>query len=150
MRVDVAGVSVSHSGGRRWLPRHEPYEISLNRDVRWEMTVRGGAARLSIDLRGTTLRSVSISGGASAIDLRLGRPDRAVPIRLNSSASRIDVSRPGAVPVAVHVRGSAMDVRLDGARVSSYGETTGRRQTSGARFELELSGAASAVDIASG
>lgn len=135
-------------GRRRW--HLAGANITVNRDVRWTLGVAGGASKFRIDLRGALLDAVSVSGGASEVELHLPTPDRAVPIQVKGGASQVRISRPADVPVSVAVRGGTMAVTLDGTRVTPWRGPNAAPQGLGpVRYQLDVSGGASAVDVVS-
>jgi DNA-binding MarR family transcriptional regulator len=143
-------VDVSRSARGRWRARDRTGQIVLNRDVVWDVSLRDGASRVDIDLRGCVLSSLAIAGGASTTELRLPRPPGRVPIRLSGGASRVRATRPAGVPVTARVRGGAVSFKVDGAVLNAKGGSSGfgREVAAGEGvYEFEIRGGASSVEV---
>ncbi len=145
-RAMIAGQNVEASV--HW--RKDRGELALNSHVRWAVELRGGASRLSADLRAADLESFESRGGASKMYLDLGNPSGVVPIRVAGGVNNLSVRRPKGVAIALTVHGGANRLTLDGERIAASGGLL--MQSAGAeaardRFELEISGGASKVSI---
>ncbi len=111
-------------------------ELILTAAVPWAIELRGGGSRVQADLRELDLRSFDLTGGASRVELRLGRPDGLVPVRLAGSLNKVTIRRPADVPVRLQISGATSRVEVDGQRIAG----------SGGNLTLGSPGAASAVD----
>ncbi len=116
--------------------RNDRGELVLTAAVAWLIELRGGGSRVQADLRELDLRSFDLTGGASHAELRLGRPDGVVPVRLTGSFNRVTVRRPADVPVRLRVAGATSRVEVDGQQIAG----------SGGNLTLGSPGAASAVE----
>ncbi|HEX6030384.1 MAG TPA: MarR family transcriptional regulator [Tepidiformaceae bacterium] len=101
---------------------HPAAEIALSSVVPWDIACIGGASSLAADLAGLQLGSLSISGGASQLELHLGVPKGTALLRIDDGASKVTIRRPSQVPVRVQVRGGSSHVELDGERGGPSGE----------------------------
>ncbi len=149
-RIRVSGGTVSLSFPGIW---HTPGrgEVILNDAIPWAVEIRGGASNLEADLSGASLSELSLTGGASQVEFRLANPVGTVPLRIRGGASRVTIRRPTGAPVRVRVSGGLSKLRLDGRRPIPLGGTSVLDSPGyeGAvnRYELELSGGASRVDV---
>jgi hypothetical protein len=90
--------------------------VLLDRRVRWQVRMSGGATRQLLDLRGARLSGVDLAAGAARIELVLPVPDRAVPIRMAGGATEFTLRVPRGVAAAVRVDGGAGTTEVDGVR----------------------------------
>jgi hypothetical protein len=75
-------------------PRRGPAggQVTLNKDVSWDLRIRGGVAHLEADLRGLRVEAIEANHGASRLDLQLPRPSGVVPVRIGGGASHVQVT----------------------------------------------------------
>ncbi len=121
--------------------RKDRGEIALCTAVPWSIEMRGGATRLTADLRALRLESFEMRGGASKIELLLPRPTGTVPIRVGGGMNQVTIERPAGVPAGLEVRGGVSEISVDGEIHKSMGRVS--MQTPGAssspdRYEIEL------------
>ena len=132
--------------------RNDRGELVLTAAVPWAIELRGGGSRVQADLRELALRSFDLTGGASRVELRLGRPDGVVPVRLAGSLNEVTVRRPADVPVRLRVAGATRRVEVDGQLIAGSGGnlTLGflGAASAGAGYDIELRGSAHKVLIA--
>jgi DNA-binding MarR family transcriptional regulator len=95
--------------------------VALSASVPWRITLRGGAAEVSLDASGLRLQELSVSGGASRLDLCLPSPDSHVQICLEGGLNRVQIQRPVGVPVELRVRGGANRLEFDTQRFGAVG-----------------------------
>ena len=149
-RIRVNGGTVSIGFPGIW---HTPGrgEVILNDAIPWAVEIRGGASNLEADLSGASLSELSLTGGASHVEFRLASPIGTVPLRIRGGASRVLIRRPAGVPVRVRVSGGLSKLRLDGRPPAAAGGPSGLDtpgyEAAVNRYELELSGGASRVDV---
>ena len=145
-RAQVADQNVEISA--HW--RKDRGDIALNPAVPWAVELRGGASKLSADLRTVRLVSFDMRGGASKIDMTLARPSGVVPIRITGGMPRLQIRRPAGVASGLEVRGGVSEVTVDGESYKSMGHLS--LQTPGAsgspdRYEIEITGGVSKLVI---
>jgi DNA-binding MarR family transcriptional regulator len=121
-------------------------DIALNPSVGWRVEVQGGASDLAGRLDGVDLRGFEVMGGASRVDLAVGRPHGHVAIRIVGGASRLRLERPVDVAVRLHINGGAGRLELDGQRIGAQGGLV-RLDSPGApdaadRYDVEIVGGA--------
>ena len=130
--------------------RKDRGEIALNPAVPWDIELRGGASRLSGDLRLVDLRSFELAGGTSKVELTLPRPTGVVSIRITGGMSIVSIHRPRGVAARLTLRGGAGQIVLDDQRVKGPGnlllETPGAGSAA-ARYDVEITGGASRVAL---
>jgi hypothetical protein len=134
---------------RPWLRRGG--QVTLNRDVAWDLRVRRGVAHLDADLRELRVTAVEVRQGASRVELRLPRPTGVVPVRIGGGASHVRIRRPAGTPARLHVARGVADLTFD---EQEFGAVGGRlrlesREAGGGdgRYEVEVSGGAAHVQV---
>jgi DNA-binding MarR family transcriptional regulator len=130
--------------------RKDRGEIALNPAVPWDIELRGGASRLSADLRLIDLRSFELTGGTSRVELTLPRPTGVVSIRITGGMSIVTIHRPPGVAARLILKGGAGQIVLDAQHVKGPGnlllETPGAGSAA-ARYDVEITGGASRVAL---
>jgi hypothetical protein len=134
----------------RW-SRTGDSELELSPAVPWTVAVRGGAARLRLDLRGLVLRQLDFTGGITNAEVILPDPKGTVPVHVSGGAHNLTIHRPGAAPLAVRMRGGVSNLRLDDQRFGSIGGTmswqTPEYENAADRYELTITGGASTFTV---
>jgi hypothetical protein len=144
-RTRIAGEWVNASG--HW--RRNTTQLVLNASLPWEVELRGGATSLEADLRGVRLAGIRVAGGAGSLRIALGQPSGVVRIRIAGSVGDVHVTRPEGVPVMLSALGGYRTATLDGTEAWSPGTIASRGAESAAdRFEVEISGSAQDVSVA--
>jgi DNA-binding MarR family transcriptional regulator len=132
--------------------RNDRGELVLTAAVPWAIELRGGGSRVHGDLRELDLRSFELTGGASRVELVLGRPDGVVPVRLAGSLNEVTIRRPADVPVRLRVTGATSRVEVDGQRIARSGGnlTLGSlgAASAGSGYDIDLRGSANKVVVA--
>ena len=90
--------------------------VLLDRRVRWQVRMSGGATSELLDLRSARLSGVDLAAGAARIELVLPVPDRAVPITMAGGATEFTLHVPRGVAAAVRIGGGAASTEVDGVR----------------------------------
>jgi hypothetical protein len=151
--VGIRYHSLSPAEWARWAlqsARHSA-DITLSASVPWHLEVRGGVSRLEADLAGVRVSGVEVRGGASHVDLVLGRPDAIVPVLVRGGASHVTIWRPADVPVRASVRGGISKLALDDQQFGAIGgETrlhTGGWQEATAGYDVTILGGASHLTV---
>jgi hypothetical protein len=151
----TVGVRYHHLSPAEWA-RHALFagrhsaDVALNVAVPWEIELRGGVSRLVARIDGLRVTSVEVRGGASHVELELGRPEAVVPIRVVGGASHVTIWRPAGVPVRATVRGGASRLVLDEQRFGAIGgesRLTSGDWAAGAGYDVEITGGASHLAI---
>jgi DNA-binding MarR family transcriptional regulator len=130
--------------------RKDEGEIALNAAVPWSIELRGGASRLSADLRLLRLQSFEMRGGANKIELQLPAPVGVVNIRIQGGISEIKIRRPIGTHAGLEIAGGVSEVTVDGDSYKSVGHLA--LQTPGAagapdRYEIQLSGGVNKLSV---
>ncbi|HET7026930.1 MAG TPA: hypothetical protein VFI28_04495, partial [Candidatus Limnocylindrales bacterium] len=134
-RVTLRGGTVSVTyRGFGWGKRSA--DLLLNPRVAWRIEIQGGASAVSGRLEDVDLRGFEVVGGASKLDLSVGRPRGRVPIRIVGGASALRLATPAGVAVRSAISGGVGRIEVDGQRLAARGGNT----------TLESPGAADAVD----
>jgi hypothetical protein len=130
--------------------RKDEGEIALNPAVPWSIELRGGASRLTADLRLLRLESFEMKGGANKLELHLPVPVGVVSIRINGGTSEIKIRRPVGTHAGLEIAGGVSEVTVDGDTYRSIGHLS--LQTPGAagaadRYEIEVSGGVNKLSV---
>ncbi len=142
-------VSVQYRGfGWRGRPKAE---IALNPAVGWRIEIQGGASGLIGHLEGVRLLGVEVVGGASDLELVVGRPSGHVPIRIVGGASKIRLSRPAGVAARAIISGGVGRIEVDGQRLAAQGGSTTLESPGAAespdRFDIQIVGGAGRLTV---
>jgi hypothetical protein len=147
VRVDGGTVVVTYR-----MSIHPPRgEIVLSGRVPWVIEGAFGMSDVVADLEDLDLRSLEISGGASAVEVRLPRAKGPTRVRIGGGASDVELIRPTGVPVRVRVGSGVSNLAIDDFRVgSARGKTDWRSpdydQVEG-RYDVEIGAGGSKVTI---
>lgn len=95
--------------------------ITLSADRAWRIECRRGLADVAIDARCPALGALVLTGGVTALSLRLGELVQPVELRFGSGASDIALRRAAGVPLSVRLLGAHTDVQVDGRAYSGTG-----------------------------
>jgi hypothetical protein len=68
--------------------------FKLNTAPEWEIDVKTGATKLDFDLSKFKVRSIKLSGGAAAFDVKLGQPLAATNVNVSTGMSAVVISIP--------------------------------------------------------
>jgi hypothetical protein len=127
-------------------------ELTLSGRVPWAIDARWGMSDVVADLAELELTHLEISGGASALEVRLPRPRASVGIRIGGGASDVELIRPAGVPVRIRVGAGTSNLRIDDVAVED-GLRTDRRSpgydATAARYDIEIGAGASKVLVRS-
>ena len=125
-------------------------EVVLNGSIPWSIEVRGGTSMVTAELADVRLESLTVTGGASMLDLTLGGPTGVVAVRISGGASEFTVHRPRGTPMRLRMRGSMSWAIVDGAPAAA---TAGSAwldypgDEGSGRYDIEVSGAASMLRV---
>jgi hypothetical protein len=153
--VDGGTVTVQYPrfSPRGWLRPVAPRggKVTLNQDMAWKVTVRGGVAHLDADLRVLRLEALELGQGASQVEVELPRPAGVVPVRVRGGASQVRIRRPAGVPVRLRVGRGVADLRFDEQEWGAVGgglrlETPEATQAPD-RYEIEITSGAAHLEI---
>jgi hypothetical protein len=159
VRVDGGSVTIQHrpltpaEWAHALLVSHYRGHVALNAGMPWEIEVRGGLSRLVARLEAVRVTAVRITGGASHVELSLGRPEGIVPVEVTGGVSHVTIARPGDVPVCASVRGGVSRLVLDEQRFGAIGGetrvTTGGWSGAVSGYDVRIGGGASHLTIES-
>jgi hypothetical protein len=125
-------------------------QMTLNNDVSWELSIRGGVAHLDADLRHLQLEALEVGQGASRLELRLPRPSGMVPVRIGGGASHVRIRRPAGTPARLRIGRGVADLTFDEQEFGSVGgrlRLESRHAAEDSGYEIEISGGASHVQV---
>jgi hypothetical protein len=114
--LDTDGDTVRVHLVRTGEPGSAEVTVLLDRRVRWQVRMSGGATSELLDLRSARLSGVDLAAGAARIELVLPVPDRAVPITMAGGATEFTLHVPRGVAAAVRIGGGAASTDVDGVR----------------------------------
>jgi hypothetical protein len=125
--------------------------LALNTGLPWQITMKGGASRVSADLRALHMRGLAVHGGVSDVQLDLPTAHGVVRILVAGGASRFTVRCPAQGAVALRVDGGATRLTFGTQRYGAIGGGVQLEAPGAAndRYEIEIAGGASdlLVDI---
>jgi hypothetical protein len=123
VRAQGGAVSVRYRrlGILEWGGARPTGTVALNPSVAWRISLRGGAADVSVDASGLRLEGLSVSGGASKLDVKLSRPEGRVEVCLDGGLSRVQIQHPQEAPVELRVHGGANRLEFDAQRFGAVG-----------------------------
>jgi cell wall-active antibiotic response 4TMS protein YvqF len=132
---------------------HRHLLLTLTDRIPWTVQIGGGAADLQLDLRRLQLSALEVSGGASRVEARLPSPKGQVRIAVSGGASNLTLRAPKETEWSVKASGGANAISINGSTSGGVGDL--QRQSPGYalatnRFDIEISGGASRVDLATG
>jgi len=134
---------------RPWVRRGG--QVTLNKDVSWDLSIQGGVAHLDADLRDLQLEALDVRQGASRLDLRLPRPAGVVPVRIGGGASHVRIRRPAGTPARLHISRGVADLTFDkqefgavGGRLRLESPQAGAAEGS---YQIEIAGGAAHVQV---
>jgi hypothetical protein len=153
--VDGGTVSVEYPrfSPRGWLRTgaHRGGTVTLNQDMAWHITIRGGVAHLDADLRDLRLEALELGQGASRVEVRLPRPAGVVPVRVRGGASQVRIRRPAGVPVRLRIGRGVADLRFDEQEWGAVGGglrlVTPEATQAPDRYEIEIASGAAHLEI---
>ena len=125
-------------------------EVVLNGSIPWSIEVRGGTSMVTAQLADVRLESLAVTGGASMLDLTLGRPTGVIAVRISGGASEFTVHRPRGTSMRLRMRGSMSMAIVDGAPATAAAGTAWLEYPGDAgsgRYDIEVSGAASMLRV---
>jgi hypothetical protein len=133
-------------GGRRQAT------IKLNESIAWAIRVNSGASHQVLELSRVQVTRVDVDGGASHLELTLGKPSGEVPITINGGASHVVIHRPPGTPVRIRVSGGASSLSADGTQLAGHDELGWDSGYAGAsdRYDIKIEGGASHVTLDTG
>jgi hypothetical protein len=120
--------------------------------VPWDVSCTTGAIRGDFDLSSGTLTAFSCRTGASEVNLALGAPKGAVPIRIDGGALTVHLTRPAGAAVQVQAAGGGVQLRADGSRQDGVGTRSWKSDGFDAakdRYDVTVTGGALHVDVSS-
>jgi len=152
-RLQVEGdtVQVSFAPPRFAGAKRHPGELALAEGVEWELLIRGGGARLRLELERLSLASVELTGGVSDVALSLPRPAGRRVVRVSGGASQLTITRPRGVAARLRLAGGAARVVFDAQRLGAVGGETRLASddfgAAKAAWDVEVSGGASSLSL---
>lgn len=131
--------------------QYRDVDIVLHPAVEWALQIRGGLVNFEADLAAGKLARLEISGGVYQARIDLPAPNGVVPVRISGGTSELGVRRPAEIGIALAVAGGISGLRLDdqsfGAIGGSSRLSSGPVRGDAARYEVEISGGASNLQV---
>lgn len=128
--------------------------ITLTDRIPWTIKISGGTANGHLNLRQLQLAKLEISGGASRVNAQLPSPKGTVVIDISGSVSNLTLRAPGGAQWHVAVSGRVSGLRINGAFYATVGGDFAQQSpgygAASDRFDIEISGGASHVDVRTG
>jgi hypothetical protein len=127
-------------------------KVTLNADIPWQVVLHGGVDQAHLDLRPVTLRGVTLSGGVTDVELKLGEPTGVVSLDFTGGVNNLRILRPAAVAVRLTVQGGAAKLALDSQELGAVGGRatleTPNNQDSPHNYTITVGGGAHNIRIA--
>ena len=127
-------------------------EMSLNAEIPWQIDLHGGFARSRLDLQTIKLRGITLHGGGSDIEFRLGEPEGPVGIDIHGGVNNIKILRPAFVAVRLELNGGAANLALDHQKFGAIGGSTTletpNRQAATVQYAITIHGGAHNFSVA--
>jgi hypothetical protein len=128
--------------------RRDTTDVVLSSTLPWRVEFRDGVSSMAADLRAVRLEALELSGGAGNVNVQLGRPVGAVPIRASGGANDITLTRSAGTAVSVSLSGGYHAAVIDGTKTSKGGRITSVGGEKAAdRFDIQISGGANRIVV---
>lgn len=125
-------------------------EIALNSTIPWIIAIQGAGMEIDAKLGGLQLAGLEVKGDAGTTRLELPVPAGRVPITVSGGAAEMVVQRPAGVAVRVHFKGWSSEFVFDEQVFhSEIGVESPGYEVAESRYEIDVSGSASAVRVIS-
>ncbi len=128
--------------------------LVLTDRIPWKIELGGGAANLSLDLRHLQLTELDISGGANRVEAQLPPPKGSVVIDVSGGASNLTLRIPAQTEWRVGVSGGASAITINGSTSGALGgdfeRQSSRYASASNRYDIQISGGASHLDLKTG
>jgi hypothetical protein len=153
VRGDVVSIRYTRVASCDWTGYRleRPTEVALNAGISWEVEVRGGASRLTADLRGLRLGSLKVDGGASRLEVVLPAPSGIVTVVILGGASNVIIRRPEGVAARLSVHGGATNLAFDDRHIGAAGceldLQSGDYDGAADRYDIAVTGGANNLSI---
>jgi len=118
--TDVVALSLVETG----LAGPEAVDVQLNREVRWQIRISGGADDQILDLGAGSLSAVELLGGVSRIQLTMPPARSTLAVRMTGGAGQVTVIAPGGQPARVTFGSGAGSAVVDGSTKAGIGGGT--------------------------
>lgn len=153
VRLEGDTVSVEYPRFRALDWRAHRGQLALAAGPAWDLQIRGGSAKVQLQLESLSLASLELSGGVSDLAVSLPRPEGRRRLRITGGANSVSVVRPAGVAARLHLTGGAARLALDSQRLGAVGgevrlESEGAA-SAGSAWDIEVSGGASALAVSS-
>ena len=147
--------SLSNFSPFHWFgPSRRHVQVTLTDRIPWTIKVSGGAANQRFDLRRLQLSRLEVSGGANRVDAQLPAPKGTVLLDVSGGASNVTLRAPASSDWRVAVSGGVSAVTINGSSSGSIGGDFQQQSAGYAsatnRFDVEISGGASHIDLRTG
>ncbi|HEY2702604.1 MAG TPA: MarR family transcriptional regulator [Candidatus Dormibacteraeota bacterium] len=151
IRVQDGTVAVRYRRFSLFEGRPRGSRFSLSSVIPWDLEVQGGVARFTADLHRLVVRSLTVKGGGSEVEIDLPAPVGVVPLRISGGVSRLTVRRPAGTALSLQVNGGASRLVLDAQEFGGIGgpiRLQSREYADNAdHYAVEISGGASRLTI---
>jgi DNA-binding MarR family transcriptional regulator len=127
-------------------------QIDLNERLPWQLRFKGGANKLSANLRQLKLKSVELLGGATHTSFELPPVSEIVPLRIGGGVQHVSIRRPKQTPLRIVIEGGASQLQIDTLELGAVGGRvhwqTPDFESSSLGYDVLIGGGASHLSIA--
>jgi len=128
--------------------------LTLSDRIPWTIEVSGGVGNLRLDARHLQLSKLIVSGGVGRLDAQLPTPRATVLIEISGGVSNMTLRAPSGSEWRVAVNGGVSGLAINGSSFPPAGSDFQRQSpgynSASNRFDIEISGGASHVDLRTG
>ena len=152
-RRGIVTIQYPRFSGGDWLNDRSkrPAEVELNASIPWDIELSGGASRLTADLRGLRLGSLSVDGGASRLEVVLPALSGTVSVVIVGGASNVAIRRPEGVAARLRVDGGATNLAFDDRHIGVAGGEldlqSGDYDAATDHYDIAITGGANSLSI---
>lgn len=138
---DNENVSIKLEGGRSSIlnQKSKDYEIKLNKDILWDISLDTGATGGTLDLSDLKVNRLEIDSGAVSYRIILGGNIPTMDVKLDSGASNFDIEIPsGDIGVRVNFDGGLNSTNLNSLGWKKNGSTYESPNYSSAKSKINI------------
>lgn len=122
--------------GPFWQNGTDNWQISLGKDILWDLNIDIGASTQEIDLRGITFNKLDIDSGAGNLSVIIGNIQNDAEIDIGAGAGSITIEVPGQIGIKAEIDTGVGAKNLEGRSWTQEGNTYISSNYEEAQFKL--------------